>query len=156
MSITAIFVAIFAVFHMAAAMRVGVYRNETDIRYGDGGDQVLMRRIRAHGNFIENVPMALLAMGSAEYVGVGSTFLVVGGLALLLGRILHYFMTIGVGWGWMRTVSMLLNFVPFVLFPALILASQFDDLRDQVYLLSPNQPVEKEFSQTLMPHKKRV
>jgi uncharacterized protein len=124
MIVTPIFVAVFAVGHLIATMRVGLYRNENDIRYGDGGDEGLMRRIRAHGNFAETVPMALIAMAAAEYVGAAPVLIVLGGLALLIGRLLHYFMTIGSGWGNVRAVSMALTFVPYVLFPILIIASQ--------------------------------
>jgi len=45
--------------------------------------------IRAHGNFAEYVPLTLLLMALCELAGVGALWLHVGGLALLVGRILH-------------------------------------------------------------------
>ncbi len=58
---------------------------------GDGGDKVVKRAIRVHGNFIEWVPFALLAIAAAELRGTGEgTVAVLGGL-LLLSRIGHAF-----------------------------------------------------------------
>jgi uncharacterized membrane protein YecN with MAPEG domain len=68
---------------------VSVARFRASAPIGDGGDEGLRRRIRAQGNFIEYVPLALLALALAEY-RQASTLLVLGlGAALVLGRLLH-------------------------------------------------------------------
>ncbi len=64
-------------------------RAQTGIHFLDGGDQRLIHRIRAHGNFTETAPMALLLMALLEMNGLSQTWLMSFGIALLLGRILH-------------------------------------------------------------------
>lgn len=56
---------------------------------GDGKDETLRRRIRAHGNFIEYVPTALIALGLIE-LGGGARVLVAGlAIAFFVSRALH-------------------------------------------------------------------
>ncbi len=45
--------------------------------------------MRAHANFIEYVPMALILLGLLELSGLGATWLWIAGGTLLLGRVLH-------------------------------------------------------------------
>jgi uncharacterized membrane protein YecN with MAPEG domain len=59
---TMLFAAIFGVLHVIFTLRVGGYRFRSRISLGDGGDTELRNRIRAHGNFIEQVPIALLLL----------------------------------------------------------------------------------------------
>jgi len=56
---------------------------------GDGGDPVMTRRIRGHGNFAEYVPLALLLIGTLEVSGAPAWQLHALGAALLVGRLLH-------------------------------------------------------------------
>jgi len=64
-------------------------RGDTGVFIGSGGNQALEQRIRAHGNFIENVPAFLVCLMLIELV-VGSTILVVvlGGV-VLIARFAH-------------------------------------------------------------------
>jgi len=41
-------------------------RVQTGIQFMDGGDQTLLRRMRAHANYTETIPIVLLAMAAAE------------------------------------------------------------------------------------------
>lgn len=59
------------------------------IIHGDGGNTLLMRRMRAHANFIENVPLTLLAIAGIELSGHGGRWLAIVGGALMLARIAH-------------------------------------------------------------------
>lgn len=59
------------------------------VAFGDGDDEVLRRRIRAFGNFIEYVPICLLLLILVEYNGASSTFIWIVGVMLILGRITH-------------------------------------------------------------------
>ena len=45
-------------------------RRAMGIAYGDGGNRLMGRRVRAHGNFTEYAPMFLLSLFLAEYQGV--------------------------------------------------------------------------------------
>lgn len=59
------------------------------ISLGDGGNVLLQRAIRAQGNFIEYVPIALLLMLLLE-LGRASPAMLHGlGMTLLLGRVIH-------------------------------------------------------------------
>lgn len=64
-------------------------RGDTGVFIGSGGNHALEQRIRAHGNFIENVPAFLVCLMLIELV-VGSTILVVvlGGV-VLIARFAH-------------------------------------------------------------------
>lgn len=64
-------------------------RGDTGVFIGSGGNQALEQRIRAHGNFIENVPAFLVCLMLIELV-VGSTiFVVVLGGVVLIARFAH-------------------------------------------------------------------
>ena len=92
--VTAMFAAIFAVLHVIFTMRVGGYRFRSGISLGDGGDKELLNRIRAHGNFIEQVPIALLLLLLNELNGLSDTYLLALGGTLLAARITHYLMIV--------------------------------------------------------------
>jgi uncharacterized protein len=77
-----------------------VQRVRSGIDFMDGGNPVLMRSIRAHGNFSETAPMALLLILLLELSGVAAGLLVALGTALLLGRLLHAASLLG--WGGRR------------------------------------------------------
>jgi len=106
---TAIFVGIFALVHIPFTVFVGYHRARTGIQFFDGGDTSLLRKMRAHGNFTEQVPIALLAMAAAEATGAPRWVLLVGGIALLLGRAIHAFVVARSGWGNGRAVGMVLT-----------------------------------------------
>ena len=55
----------------------------------------LQRAVRAHGNAVEYVPIALILLGLAEGMGMPGWLLHLAGLALTVGRGLHgwYFLT---------------------------------------------------------------
>jgi uncharacterized protein len=71
-----------------------------------------MRRMRAHGNFTETVPITLLAMAAAELAGAPHWLLWVGGAVLLAGRSLQLATLVRTGWGIGRAIGMILTFVP--------------------------------------------
>jgi uncharacterized membrane protein YecN with MAPEG domain len=84
-------------------------RVRSKIDFMDGGDATLLRRIRAHGNFSETAPMALLLMLLLELGGVASPWLVTLGTALLLGRLLHAASLLGLGGHRARLLGMALT-----------------------------------------------
>jgi uncharacterized protein len=64
-------------------------RMQARIGIGDGGDAVLARRIRAHGNAIETLPLGLLLLLLLELGGLASWALHALGALLLIARVLH-------------------------------------------------------------------
>lgn len=109
--ITIIFIAVFALFQVVITNLAGVARIKNKVHFYDEGDIDLRRRVRAHGNFIETVPITLMALAGAEVMGASQTL--VGGLgaSLLIGRLWHYYVIRTIGWSNGRAASMMLTFV---------------------------------------------
>jgi uncharacterized protein len=84
-------------------------RAATGINLLDGGDAELTRRIRAHGNFSETAPMALLLILLLELRGVAPIWLIALGTCLLLGRVLHAITILHNGPRWHRIAAMILT-----------------------------------------------
>src|SRR6185503_18164727 len=59
--------------------------------HGDGGNELLARRMRAHLNFAENVPIVLILIGLIEMTGKGNPWLAWVGGAFMLARVAHAF-----------------------------------------------------------------
>lgn len=61
------------------------------VSLGDQGDEFLLRKIRAQGNFTEYVPMILLLMAFLELMNGPSWLLHAIGITLLVSRAMHAF-----------------------------------------------------------------
>ena len=107
-SVTLIFAAIFGFMHVVFTLRVGNYRFKSKISLGDGGDRELLKRVRAQGNFIENVPIALLLILLNDLDGAEDSTLMLMGPILLISRLTHYLTIVTVKLPWiLRPLSML-------------------------------------------------
>jgi hypothetical protein len=80
---------IFALIFFFLTMRVAMRRGQTHIVLGTGGDVELERRVRAHGNFIEYVPLAIILLGFMEAQRNSMYLLHALCILLLIGRICH-------------------------------------------------------------------
>ena len=69
--------------------RVVTRRRSARVGLGDGGDGILGRRVRAHGNLAEHVPLAFLLMALAELQGASAWTWHMIGTSLIAGRLLH-------------------------------------------------------------------
>ena len=69
--------------------RVGQVRIGKKINMGDGGDKLMLSRIRAHGNFTENAPLTLLGLVALAFLGAHPIALHIFGAAFFIGHILH-------------------------------------------------------------------
>jgi uncharacterized membrane protein YecN with MAPEG domain len=81
-----------AIINIWISMRVGSVRHAAKVSVGDGGDERLIRRMRAHANFIENTPLVLILIGAIDLVTTergGATWLPVVGAVYMLGRVCH-------------------------------------------------------------------
>lgn len=88
MVVTSIYAGLLAFFYLVLSYRV-IQSRAHGVSLGDGGDPVLLRRIRAHGNFAEYVPLILLMIGILELGGLPVYVLHILGLTLLIARLLH-------------------------------------------------------------------
>src|SRR5882724_3446572 len=69
--------------------RAALARGKYGILMGDGGNPVLIARMRAHANFVEYVPLLLILMGLLEIAGANRSFLMIAGGVLVVARVLH-------------------------------------------------------------------
>ncbi len=76
---------------LALSLRVVVVRRNAGVELGDGGDTLLLGRIRAHANFAEYVPICLVLIAAVElsYDEPPPVLLWVAGLSLVVVRLLH-------------------------------------------------------------------
>ncbi len=73
---------------VSLTVSVGRLRTQKKIFLGDGGDPELLAAIRAHGNFMEYVPLCLvLIYFASEYYGFWPV--AITSLVLLIARVLH-------------------------------------------------------------------
>lgn len=72
-------------------MRCGQVRAKAKIGIGDGGNELLMRRMRAQSNFIEQTPLTLALYALVEATTKAPSWLVYLGALFLLGRVAHAF-----------------------------------------------------------------
>ncbi len=123
--ISCAFIGMFALIQVPLTWMVGLRRVHTNIQFFDGGDVTLLRRMRAHGNYTETVPIVLLAMLVSELSHMPSWALYLGGFSLLLGRLLHAYVIVRHGWGNGRAIGMLLTFAPMIGFGGWCLSRVF-------------------------------
>lgn len=87
--ITLLYAALCTLLVLVLAGRVMARRMSHKIGLGDGGDPELARRVRAHANAVEYLPLALLLLGGMELNGYPDTVIHAFGAALLASRALH-------------------------------------------------------------------
>jgi uncharacterized membrane protein YecN with MAPEG domain len=80
-----------ALVHIWLALRCSRIRIRDRVSLGDGGNDLLICRMRAHANFSENAPLFLILLGLVELSASASQWLWAAGLAFILARIAHAF-----------------------------------------------------------------
>ena len=71
------------------AVRTGLIRHETGVELGDGGNVPLIRRMRAHANFVEYAPFVLLLIALIEFSIGSPVWLWAVSSVFLIARIAH-------------------------------------------------------------------
>lgn len=89
--VTALYGALNAFLTAGLGVNVSRVRGKYKTFTGDGGHADLQAAIRAHGNNVEHVPLALILLLLAELCGGSSMALHVFGGTLLVARLLHAF-----------------------------------------------------------------
>ena len=88
---TMLLTGIFALLMVALSLQVSFRRLALKTELGDGNDEILRRRVRAHGNFAEYAPSALIILAMVEYTGTASLWVIVLAAVFLATRLLHAF-----------------------------------------------------------------
>ena len=111
-------ISVLAISLLGFASWIGLLRGKLGILRGDGGNAVLFKRIRIHGNLMENAPVFVLVLGAAESAGLGTQWLWLAVATFVAGRLLHvplYDMKL-------RGAAMFLTILPGVLMGGWLLA----------------------------------
>lgn len=87
--ITLVFAAGLALINVWLSFRVGQVRRAERVSVGDGGNERVVRRMRAHANFAENAPLVLILVGLIEFAASPSVWLWAVAALFLLARVLH-------------------------------------------------------------------
>ena len=87
--ITLLYASLCTMLVVILAIRVACWRFKHKIGIGDGGDRELLKRVRAHGNAIENMPLALILLGGMELNGYSGTIIHSFGAVLFFSRLAH-------------------------------------------------------------------
>jgi uncharacterized protein len=87
--ITMLYAGLCAILVIFLAARVVQWRHRHRIGLGDGGDQELLKRVRAHANAVEYLPLALLLLGGMELNGFSPALIHGFGATLLVSRVAH-------------------------------------------------------------------
>jgi uncharacterized protein len=98
-----------AIINIWLSLRIGAVRRAHKVSVGDGGIEVLSRRMRAQLNFAENVPVVLILIAAIELAGVGGWWLPYVAGAFMLGRVAHGFGMDGGAMQWGRMVGTVLT-----------------------------------------------
>lgn len=86
---SALYLALASLLVLVLAFRVVAARRAAQVGIGSGGDALLERRMRVHGNAVENLPFAIVLLLVLELTGSPDWQIHALGVALLLGRVLH-------------------------------------------------------------------
>jgi uncharacterized membrane protein YecN with MAPEG domain len=87
--ITMLYAGLCAILVVLLGLRVVQFRFRHKIGIGDGGDRELLKRVRAHANAVENLPLALILLGGMELNGYNSAVIHGFGSVLLVSRAAH-------------------------------------------------------------------
>jgi uncharacterized membrane protein YecN with MAPEG domain len=88
-AVTAFYAAILALIYLGLSFWVVAGRGKFKVVHGDGGHDTLHRRIRAHANFIEYVPIILILCALLEARGAGGLTMTILLLPLTIARLMH-------------------------------------------------------------------
>lgn len=91
LSISLTAAAALALLHIWQSLRVSHVRRKQRIELGDGGSELLHRRMRAHSNFTENAPFFLALLALLELARVSTPFLWGATILFVLARLAHMF-----------------------------------------------------------------
>ena len=90
-TVSALYAGLFGLLAVILTVRVILNRVRTGTNSGDGDDAQLAQAIRAHANFIEHAPLALVLLLVAETLGTSSMLINAAGTVLVVARTANAF-----------------------------------------------------------------
>ena len=112
--VTSLLAGSFALLMVPLSLQVSMRRAKLGVSAGDANDDTLRRRIRAHGNFIEYAPIALIVVGLIELDGTAKPLVVGLAVAFFLSRALHAIGMLYTSTPTLRAGGMLIQHVAFL------------------------------------------
>jgi uncharacterized membrane protein YecN with MAPEG domain len=98
------------------ALRVVKWRREHKVGLGHGDNIELQCRVRAHANATENMPLALILLGSLELTGYPPAVIHAFGAVFFLSRLLHAWgVSHNAGYSKGRFWGMILTWLPMII-----------------------------------------
>ena len=92
-------------------VRCGQARTKESVSVGDGGNEFVIRRMRAHANFVESAPFVLILIAALELTAGTNNWLWSLGILYIVGRLAHGLGMDGGSLGKGRMVGTLITFV---------------------------------------------
>jgi uncharacterized protein len=90
-TVTPLYALPIAVIYLVLWFRVTALRGSLGVSFGDGGNALLLQRIRQHGNCAEWASFVLILLILAEGMAAPANWLHIAGALLLIGRVAHPF-----------------------------------------------------------------
>lgn len=87
--ITSVIAATLTLIFIKLSFAVIGLRRKNKVGLGSGGHDDLDRAIRAHGNFAEYVPLAMILIACLELNGAPWWLVAILGITLIVGRLIH-------------------------------------------------------------------
>jgi len=103
-----------AIINIWLAIRCGRLRASEKVMHGDGGSAPLMRRMRAHSNFIEYTPITLILIAAIEMTEKGGQWLAIVGALYMAARVLHALGMDNPEVGKLRMIGILVTFLTLI------------------------------------------
>jgi uncharacterized membrane protein YecN with MAPEG domain len=107
--VTFFLTAVFALAMVGLSIYVSMWRRSLNVAFGDGNNDTLRRRIRAHANFVENAPILLILTGALEIGQVTQWVIGLIAIGFIVARVLHAFGTLFGRDARLRAVAMVLQ-----------------------------------------------
>ncbi|HEY8520155.1 MAG TPA: MAPEG family protein [Gammaproteobacteria bacterium] len=114
LEVTSLIAGLLTLMMVPLSVQVSMRRVKLQTVFGDADDELLRRRIRAHGNFVEYVPTSLIALGLIEWNGAPHWLVWTVGVAVLGARVVHAYGMLYTRTTVFRGIAMLLQHAAFL------------------------------------------
>lgn len=93
------------------SIRVSQMRRRHKVSIGDGGNEIVRTRMRAHANFVETTPLFLILLALVELAKGSAMWLWLVAILFILGRLAHPFGLERPGANAIRAASMIVTWL---------------------------------------------
>jgi hypothetical protein len=116
-----------ALLNLWLSIRVSLLRRRHRVSIGDGGNEAVATRMRAHANFTEYAPSFLILLGLVELARGSQTWLWAVAILFVLGRLAHAFGMDRPAPNALRIGGMMATYVPLLVLAGYALAIPYTE-----------------------------